>query len=122
MQRFGGKRFWNPCLYDRRPFRIGKGVDLEIGSGILIFKDGSTFHFNEVHLQNTRKYRFHYMDYNRCLICRWDNAPHHQELKTFPDHAHFPVAVRESESITLIAALRKIEEWVSDRLSKEIES
>lgn len=34
------------------------------------------------------KYRFHWQDSNGDLIARWDNAPHHRRLSTFPDHIH----------------------------------
>lgn len=34
------------------------------------------------------KYHFHWQDDNNQLIKRWDNAPHHPEVKTFPDHVH----------------------------------
>ena len=98
---------------------FGPTDSIGIISGIIIFKDGSTFHFKEVHLPASRKYRFHYMDQDNQLICRWDNAPHHQEIKTFPDHAHYPDGIRESISKELIATLRQVEDWVSDRLSNQ---
>ena len=34
------------------------------------------------------KYHFHWQDENRQLVKRWDNAPHHPELETFPCHVH----------------------------------
>lgn len=34
------------------------------------------------------KYRFHWQDRNTQLIKRWDNAPHHAEVDTFPYHLH----------------------------------
>ena len=34
------------------------------------------------------KYHFHWQDQNSQLIKRWDNAPHHPEIETFPDHVH----------------------------------
>ncbi len=34
------------------------------------------------------KYHFHWQGHNNRLIKRWDNAPHHPEIKTFPDHIH----------------------------------
>jgi hypothetical protein len=33
-------------------------------------------------------YRFHWQDKEGNLIKRWDNAKHHPELKTFPNHVH----------------------------------
>ena len=34
------------------------------------------------------KYRFHWQTETGKLIKRWDNAPHHPEIATFPDHLH----------------------------------
>lgn len=36
----------------------------------------------------TEDYRFHWMDQNKKLRRRWDNAPHHPEVATFPHHIH----------------------------------
>lgn len=44
------------------------------------------------------------------LIIRWDNAPHHREIRTFPHHVHTKDGVKESYSITLDDALGKIKE------------
>lgn len=34
------------------------------------------------------KYRFHWQDRDGRLIARWDTAPHHLTLPTFPHHVH----------------------------------
>ena len=34
------------------------------------------------------KYRHHWQDSNGRLIKRWDNAPHHPAIETFPHHLH----------------------------------
>lgn len=34
------------------------------------------------------KYRFHYMNKDGKLVFRYDNAPHHHEIPTFPHHKH----------------------------------
>ena len=36
----------------------------------------------------TTKYRYHWQTGSGKLIKRWDNAPHHPEINTFPDHLH----------------------------------
>ena len=36
----------------------------------------------------TTKYRYHWQDKHGHLLKRWDNAPHHPEIETFPDHLH----------------------------------
>lgn len=37
---------------------------------------------------NKRKYSFQWMDENYALKIRWDNAPHHRQIATFPHHKH----------------------------------
>lgn len=34
------------------------------------------------------KYSFHWQAANGALIRRWDNAPHHREISSFPHHLH----------------------------------
>ena len=36
----------------------------------------------------TTKYRYHWQTGSGKLIKRWDNAPHHPEIDTFPNHLH----------------------------------
>ena len=36
----------------------------------------------------TLKYSFHWQAADGTLISRWDNAPHHPEIATAPDHVH----------------------------------
>ena len=33
-------------------------------------------------------YRYHYQDSSTALVFRYDNAPHHPEVPTHPDHEH----------------------------------
>ena len=34
------------------------------------------------------KYKYHWQTKDGKLIKRWDNAPHHKELETYPDQVH----------------------------------
>ncbi len=36
----------------------------------------------------TTKYRHHWQDGKGYLLKRWDNAPHHPSVETFPNHLH----------------------------------
>jgi hypothetical protein len=105
-------------LIDQSSIKTEYDEELNIGmiSGSLLFKDGSDFHFTELFLEKGRRYRFHYMDENKNLILRWDDAPHHKNLKTFPYHIHFPDDTKESEPIQLIEALYKIADRVIEKL------
>lgn len=42
------------------------------------------------------KYRYHLMDSQNQLVFRYDNAPHHPQIATFPDHKHTPDGLLES--------------------------
>ena len=44
------------------------------------------------------KYRYHLQNADGTLIVRWDNAPHHTEIATFPDHRHKRVDVIKPSS------------------------
>lgn len=35
-----------------------------------------------------QKYRYHLQTSDGKQVCRWDNAPHHPAVSTFPDHRH----------------------------------
>jgi hypothetical protein len=72
--------------------------------GIIAFADGSELTFFELVSQDqdtitVLKYRFHYQKGNQ-IIFRYDNAPHHQDLSTFPDHKHTPNGVKSAISVT----------------------
>ena len=92
--------------------------DADIGNigGNIVFKDGSVLHFKEIFFGEKRQYRFHYMDERNNLISRWDNVPHHKELRTFPHHVHLPDGVKETKPAKLIDVLDKIEDIVIERL------
>ncbi len=34
------------------------------------------------------KYRYHFQTYDKQFVARWDNAPHHPEVETHPEHLH----------------------------------
>ena len=48
------------------------------------------------------------MDAQDALIVRWDSAPHHKGLATFPFHKHTPSGLEEHGAITLLAALDEV--------------
>ena len=50
----------------------------------------SIFAFASRHKVMIDKYRYHDMDMRGRLVFRYDNAPHHRELQSFPDHKHLP--------------------------------
>lgn len=36
------------------------------------------------------KYRYHLQTFDNEFLARWDNAPHHRDVKTHPFHLHLP--------------------------------
>lgn len=59
----------------------------------LILKDGSLLELFEFFIITSTevqvtKYRFHWQNANGQLRKRWDNAPHHPEIVTYPYHIH----------------------------------
>lgn len=55
------------------------------------------------------KYRYHLQDANQRRVVRWDNAPHHPEVETHPDHCHRSGdLVEPSQAITLPLVLERL--------------
>lgn len=71
---------------DRRSLHIG------IVEGELIFTDETVLHFVEfVNVKESTevyKYSYQYQRKNGDLVFRYDMAPHHREIGTFPYHKH----------------------------------
>lgn len=61
--------------------------------GILHLSGGYSIHIAEYVITEPEpprrlKYRYQLQDADGMQIARWDNAPHHRDLETFPDHRH----------------------------------
>ncbi len=46
------------------------------------------------------------------MIVRWDNAPHHTSLKTFPHHKHEGRKIIESKEMTASNVLKELEQII----------
>jgi len=91
--------------------------------GRLRFWDNSLLEFTEaiaMHnmiLAKTR-YAYHYQNDKEQLIFRYDNAPHHPAIKTFPHHKHVVNLVNQLETIEPATAphlndvLREIDQFL----------
>jgi hypothetical protein len=90
---------------------------LGVIEGQCVFIDGSKLHFLEfveLSIPEPRlKYRYHYADiYNSCVF-RYDNAPHHPEVSSFPFHKHIACKeVKESEAPHFQEVIKEIEEML----------
>ncbi len=88
--------------------------------GVILFEDDTRLEFVEVKdtdVTDKIKYRYQYMNQSHAMIFRYDNAPHHAHLPTFPHHKHVDEKqVRESHEPTLgdvlleIAQRRRLQE------------
>lgn len=88
----------------------------------ITFAHGYMLHLAEyVQIENDTvrrlKYRYQLLDKGHKSISRWDNAPHHKEVKTFPHHRHDERdqvhAAREMTPIDAIATSLEIVEMKS---------
>lgn len=70
-----------------------KSRNIGLVHGVLGLIDGSTLQFMElISIKGDRitrlKYRFHLMNANNEMVFRYDNAPHHPEIASYPHHKH----------------------------------
>ncbi len=80
-------------------------------TGSIIFENGYRLDFTEVKntdLKSKVKYRYQYMNELMEQIFRYDNAPHHSDIKTFPHHKHEKKEVKESGEPSLFDVLTEI--------------
>jgi hypothetical protein len=91
---------------------------------ILDFKSGKSFYFlideSLLHIKEYRSldgylYSYHWQGSDGSLRIRWDNSPHHENLRTFPDHKHAP-ELMESKEMCLADALNEIRDIFKDKM------
>ncbi|MCF8308338.1 MAG: DUF6516 family protein [Bacteroidales bacterium] len=61
-----------------------------------------------------KKYSYHFMDKNKSLIFRYDNAMHHPKLESFPHHKHTSKKVAESKEPDIQTVLKEIKDYLKD--------
>ncbi|MDF1550315.1 MAG: DUF6516 family protein [Bacteroidales bacterium] len=73
--------------------------------------DDSALYTKEYIDEKDRNYSFHWQNKNGELIIRWDNAPHHRALATYPHHLHLRKEenIKESTTISLHEVFSYIE-------------
>lgn len=100
-----------------KKFRIIKefvGVKNGFIRFVIGLRDDSELHVFEYVDSSLHKvdYSYHWQDKDKRLITRWDNAPHHSELETFPHHVHEGGAINPSEEPTFVEILKNIGERI----------
>ncbi|MEA1906863.1 MAG: DUF6516 family protein [Euryarchaeota archaeon] len=59
----------------------------------------------------TRRYAYHVFN-GDTMVVRWDNAPHHRGISTFPHHKHADGVIIESEEMQIDGALAEIKKMM----------
>ena len=67
--------------------------------------------------ENRPKYRFHLINKEGDMIFRYDNAPHHRDISSFPHHKHLPGNVSESNEKSIMDVLDEIETLISNAMA-----
>lgn len=65
-------------------------------------------------------YRYHYMDSKNRLIFRYDNAPHHPDLTTFPHHKHISSGEKESGMPSIEDLLTEIHQHIIGEIISDL--
>ena len=94
-------------VFDFRENKFGYFLKLKIQ-----FVDQSILFSKEYFSTNIRNYSYHWQDKNNKLLIRWDNAPFHKNIETFPHHKHKDKNVIPSNEIGLEDVLRYIFKYV----------
>ncbi|MCX6058913.1 MAG: DUF6516 family protein [Chloroflexi bacterium] len=80
--------------------------------GLLILTGGYELHIAEYDVVAPNfqrlKYRYHLQSLNNKMIARWDNAPHHPEIKTHPDHLHLGEKIKENHPMDIAQVLADV--------------
>ncbi|WP_347489345.1 DUF6516 family protein [Desulfoscipio sp. XC116] len=69
----------------------------------------TTLFIREYASEEDYNYSYHWQEDNSQLIIRWDNAPHHKQIKTFPHHKHIGEKVLPSYEIGIHEVLTYID-------------
>jgi len=82
---------------------------------MVIFVDDSVLFTKEYFDAQSRNYSFHWQKENKKLIIRWDNAPHHKNVNTFPHHVH----IKENDKVheSNIISLSEVFEYIEKKLN-----
>lgn len=93
--------------YDIQDFKEGR--DFYFLKLRIVLIDDGILYVREYVSQAEYLYSYHWQDKDSNLIIRWDNAPHHKELRTFPHHKHSP-ELEESIEMNLEEILKVIQD------------
>ena len=95
--------------------------DIQVFSAKATLRDSSFFYIRELTTKTDIKYSYHWQTQVGKLICRWDNAPHHRSVQTFPHHKHQgnERSVLPSKEVTLEQILIVIDKQLNTKKKKQ---
>jgi len=95
--------------------------DIQVFSAKAIVRDSSLLYIRELTTKTETKYSYHWQTKAGKLICRWDNAPHHRAIQTFPHHKHQGNGenVLSSKEVTLEQILNIIDKQLNGERKKK---
>jgi len=88
-------------------FKSGEGFYFLRLKAVLI--DDSQLYIKEYRSLDSYLYSYHWQDQDGTMRIRWDNSPHHNDLRTFPHHKHAP-QLEESMEMNLEDVIKEIKE------------
>jgi len=99
--------------YEIQDFRQGSDFYyIKVRAGL----HNKTFLYIRQYVSNDEySYSFHWQDENGLLIIRWDNAPHHKQIQTYPHHKHLGEKILASDEMTLEGVLEYINTFLEKR-------
>lgn len=93
--------------YEIEDFKQGKNFYYIRVQAKLVNK--TTLFIREYASEEDYNYSYHWQEEDSQLIIRWDNAPHHKQIKTFPHHKHIGENVLPSNEIGIREVLTYID-------------
>jgi len=80
--------------------------------GVLTLAGGCELHISEYVVTEPEfkrlKYRFHLQSAKGQMLARWDNAPHHPEIETHPDHLHVAEIIKPNPPASIPQVLTAV--------------
>jgi len=73
--------------------------------------NGWSLHYWEHGTSKIRRYSFHVL-LGRKAVVRWDNAPHHPKIKSFPHHKHTGGTIAASKDMTVDLVLAELQTMI----------
>ncbi len=74
--------------------------------------NNTELHIREYADAEERNYSYHWQTTDQQLIMRWDNAPHHKHLESYPHHVHDEDKLLPNLQISCQDILKIIEEKI----------